>query len=157
SQVYPQTVFVGMDLTAHDGDDNPLGLITSSSALFSEFDFQYGGPVGDALDTVGVKWAVSGNQPWFIEKAVTHDGLDALQSGGIGHGKRWKVEALFLGPATLTFWWKVSSEAGADRLTLMLNGTEQFGVSGEVDWEQRNLSLPVGVHTLAWIYAKNDT
>ena len=59
------------------------------------------------------------------------------------------------GPGTLSFWWKVSSESGYDFLRVMVDNTEAGKISGEVDWQQRELTFPAGAHTIRWCYSKD--
>jgi hypothetical protein len=71
--------------------------------------------LAEALDTPGWAWA-TGTIPWIGQTTVTHDGVDAGQSGAISHGEQSWMETTVAGPGTLTFWWRVSSESGYDYL-----------------------------------------
>jgi hypothetical protein len=62
---------------------------------------------------------------WFTQTEETHDAVDALQSGGIGHGQSTGVTAEVHGPGTLSFWWKTESE-GLDRFHFLLDGEVLF-------------------------------
>ncbi len=92
--------------------------------------------------------------PWFGQPFVTHDGVDAAQSGPSGDLQSSGLTASVTGPGTLTFWWKVSS-AGGDPLFFMLDGSVRFSIDGEVDWTPVTISIPSGSHSLAWVYLKN--
>jgi hypothetical protein len=59
------------------------------------------------------------------------------------------------GPGNITFWWKVSSEPGADFLRFIVNGTQIASISGQVNWERKAISIPAGMQTARWVYAKN--
>jgi hypothetical protein len=61
------------------------------------------------------------------------------------------------GPATVVFWWRVDSEQNFDWLNVELDGTNQFRISGPVAWEQKNVNVPAGTHTLRWVYAKDQS
>src|SRR5206468_3437980 len=94
---------------------------------------------------------------WFGQTNVTHDGVDAAQSGAIGDSQQSWVETTVAGPGTLNFWWKISSEFGYDFLSFLINGVEQSGkVSGEVDWQQKTVDLPPRNQTLRWQYSKDS-
>lgn len=110
-----------------------------------------------ALDTTNLVWSTGGNAAWAGTNAVTHDGVDAAQSGLIGHSQSSYFETTVVGPGVLTFWWKVSSEAGYDHLGLNLDGTPLISISGEVNWQQRTQSVGVGTHTLRWVYSKDGS
>ena len=77
---------------------------------------------------------------------ITDDQRSTLQLTGVA------------GPATVSFWWKVDSEATFDFLTVELDGVQPFGgISGHVDWQQRTIDLPAGQHTLHWHYGKDGS
>jgi hypothetical protein len=108
----------------------------------------------EALDTIGTPlvWRTGGSGLWFGQSAVTHDGVDAAQSGPISELGSGGLATTLTGPGTLTFWWKVSSETNHDALHFFLNGSEQANISGEVDWQQRTISIPAGTQNLEWNY-----
>ena len=109
-----------------------------------------------ALDTAS-SVATSGDAPWAPQIAVTHDGVDAARSGVITDDQRSTLGVTGIqGPATVSFWWKVDSEATFDFLTVELDGVQPFeGISGDVDWQQPTIDLPAGGHTLRWQYTKD--
>jgi len=118
-------------------------------------------PLAEALDTTGLIWTTSGNLPWFYQTTTTKDGLDAAQSGAITHSQTSSLETTLVGPGTMTFWWKVSSESNYDFLRFFLNGVEQTGslarISGNVDWVQKTVNIPTGNHTVRWSYTKDGS
>src|SRR5207247_759980 len=92
----------------------------------------------------------------LAETSAFFSGGGAAQSGAIGDGQVSWLETTVAGPATLSFYWKVSSESGWDFLRFYIDGVEQPGsISGEVDWRQRSVALTSGSHTLHWAYAKD--
>jgi hypothetical protein len=108
----------------------------------------------DALDDPDLNWTDGGNRPWLYQTSVTHDGRDAAQSGRIGHGQSSSLQTLVIGPGTLSFWWKVSSEP-RDRLSLYLNDSLHTQISGIKSWRRVELPLPDGIQVLRWTYRKN--
>ena len=63
-------------------------------------------------------------------------------------------------PASLKFWWKVSSEAPWDFLRFRIDGAETpeaRGISGERAWEQKIIFVPAGTHVLSWAYSKDGS
>src|SRR6185436_11647023 len=66
-------------------------------------------------------------------------------------------ETTVVGPGTVSFWWKVSSEPSSDRVVFFISGTEQARLSGEVDWQQRSFPVPSGSQVLTWTYRKNSS
>jgi len=97
-----------------------------------------------------------GNSAWFPQTAQSHDGAGAAQSGAITDNQESRLETSVVGPGTLTFWWKVSSEPDYDFLEFYLDGVLQPGaISGEIGWQQQSNNIPSGPHTLRWRYAKD--
>jgi hypothetical protein len=111
--------------------------------------------LGQALDAPSLAWTTSGNASWVGQTQTTHDGQDAAASGTIGHLGQTSFQSTFTGPGTVSFWWKVSSEANYDFLRVQVDGTDAGAISGEVNWQQRTLNLSSGAHTIHWRYAKD--
>jgi hypothetical protein len=60
------------------------------------------------------------------------------------------------GPGTVSFYWKVSSEADYDFLEFSIDDVLQDKIGGEVNWQP--MTYPVtgtGPHTLEWRYIKD--
>ena len=115
-----------------------------------------GGPLSNWTN---LTWLTFGNAPWYVQTNVTHNGLPAARSGAIGDGQESMLETTLVGPGTLNYWEKVSSEAGYDFLEFYINGqplTNLF-ISGEVDWQPQTVSIPAGNQTIRWDYAKDNS
>ncbi len=61
------------------------------------------------------------------------------------------------GVTNVSFWWKVSSEAGFDFLEFYTNGVLARAISGEVDWEPQFFNLSATTNVLTWLYRKDDS
>jgi hypothetical protein len=121
-------------------------------------------PLPEALDTVGTSldWfygsSVGVTENWKGQSAVTHDGVDALQSGDvIPNGSSPFGAVSYFGtyawvPGTLTFWWKVSSGSTNGGLHFQIDDVEQIAIFNEVDWQQRTFTIPAGRHMFQWRY-----
>ena len=57
--------------------------------------------------------------------------------------------------ATLSFWYKVSSEGNWDWLSVYVDDAEVDAWSGDVDWTEVTLELDAGAHTIMWVYEKD--
>ena len=116
-------------------------------------------PLGISLDThPGRSWNSGGSQSWFGQSSITCDGVDAAQNGDINHSQESWIETPVTGPGTLTFRWKVSSEANYDFLRFNIDGVEQAGrISGSVDWTLKTFNIASGNHVLRWRYTKDST
>lgn len=111
----------------------------------------------EAVDSTNLVWETGGDADWFGQVNVTHDGIDAAQSGAVGDGQTSWLETTVTGPGQLSFWWKLSSEGG-DALQFMINGVEQFAkLSGTTSWVQQKLQLEEGENVLRWQYIKNSS
>ncbi len=142
---------------------NTAGTVTSNAATLT-VDAPAPPPsdaaaLASAVNNFGANWSTSGDAPWTSQTAVSRDGVRAARSGPIGDGQRSTLEATRVtGPATVSFWWKVDSEANFDFVTVEVNGVPPFaGISGNVDWQQRTLTVPAGTHTLRWHYSKDGS
>ena len=131
---------------------NSAGVVTS---IVARLTVNHLLTLAEALDVPGYFIATDGDAPWEGHAVVTHDGIDAARSGRVSDGQNSSMQTLVNGPGTLSFWWKVSSETNADVLVFSLNGQLQNFISGEVDWTQEALDLPVGPQFLEWTYFKN--
>jgi subtilisin-like proprotein convertase family protein len=65
------------------------------------------------------------------------------------------MQTTVTGPGTLSFYWKVSSEANYDFLEFWVDGVLKSEISGEVNWQQKSFSLASGSHLLSWSYSKD--
>ena len=120
-----------------------------------------------ATDFSGSSWAAVRNQPgWFGQTVVTHDGVDALQSGFIPHAQvvgETLIPSLtttsiqLSGPGVLTFWSKVDSEANYDFFRVEVDGTVNLKQSGNVPWGLRTVEIQPGSHRVAFVYEKDTT
>jgi len=110
-----------------------------------------------AVGACNRQWITAGANGWFFQTLVSNDGWNALQSGAVGDNEQSVLETTISGPTTISFWWKVSSEAGADALSFSIDGVPQGAISGDVDWAFQTYVLAAGPHVLTWAYAKNGS
>jgi alpha-tubulin suppressor-like RCC1 family protein len=135
---------------------NPRGNVTSAIATVT---IPFSTNLAAALNATNLPWTTSTNAPaWFAQIHETHDGDVAAQSGHIGNNQQSLLQASVIGPGTLTFWWKVSSEQGFDRLWFNMDYQNwATWISGETGWQQFTFAVPAGAHTLNWAYMKDGT
>ncbi len=141
----------------------------SGNDLYGRFDVSYqvinpwltGFTLGKAvdLDAQAIIWKTSDDAPWFGTVNPTHDGVDAARSGPINNSQQSRMETELAGPGTLSFWWKVSCEDAVannyDFLAFEVDGVEKFRIDGEVDWQQKSVTLGAGTHRVSWVYSKD--
>ncbi len=116
-------------------------------------------PLADAVDAVGLVWSTGGSGGWSGQTAVSHDGVDAAQSGVVGDSQTSTLETRVNGPGALSYWWKVSSETGCDYLRFYVDDVLQSGsISGEIGWQAKScMIIGTGTHTLKWTYSKDNS
>jgi hypothetical protein len=113
--------------------------------------------LADALDLTGYTATSGGAAPWTPVTAgsLTFDGSDSAGSGKITHSQASSMKVTVEGPKKLSFRWKVSSEAGKDNLSLVVDNVVLESISGETAWDLRTIALPAGSHQVEWRYSKD--
>ena len=116
--------------------------------------------LGEAVNAPKLNWQTGGDADWFAQTTESHDGLHAARSGAIGdNGSTW-IEATVAGSGTLSFWWRVSSEGGADFLEFLVDGQVVTSISGtKAGWtEESAIAISGnGSHSLRWRYRKDGS
>gem|GEM_PF-1882146 len=133
---------------------NDVGLVSSKpiTVVVSE-------PIpldGNFFGLPDLSWQTSGNAPWFGQTNVNYQGFPAAQSGSIANSAQSTLEGGVIGPGTLSFWWKVSSETNYDWLVFE-SATVTNRISGEIDWQQQVVQVRPGIQTLRWRYEKDKS
>ena len=117
---------------------------------------------GECLNVPSFTFSIGGDATWFRDRTVTHDSDTAMRSGAIGDGQTSWIETSVSGAGTLTFWWKVSSEAykGSiyDYARFTVDGDAAVpDIGGEIDWRCETVTITgSGAHTLRWAYVKDS-
>ena len=153
---FPQTVSTGTSVDGNTAVGNRWGI-----------DFVHNAPgitLNQALDNDYLAFTTGGDAPWSGQTtAVSFYGGSSGQSGVLGGGQSAWLQTTVVGPGTLSFHWKVSSEAAddltgtrGDLLEVFVDDDLQPGaISGEVDWQQKNIFVPAGSHIIKWVYSKD--
>ena len=115
--------------------------------------------VGGYRDYIGgivLSWDKSpftfgGNAPW------RYVADDILRSGDISDGQTSSAEMFVVGPASVSFKWKISSNWG-DRLRFAIDADYVSEISGSMpDWVERTYTIESGEHALRWVYSQGYT
>jgi subtilisin-like proprotein convertase family protein len=109
-----------------------------------------------AMDAPAQVIVSSGDLAWRPQALYSHDGSDAARSGDIGDLQDSLMSTQVTGPAKVTFYWGISSEADYDFMRFYLDDVERAAISGEVGWTRKEFVIPAGTHTLKWAYIKDD-
>lgn len=135
------------------------GIVNAYPAVYAAYLGVTPVPLGDAVDNASLSWATEGNTGWIGQDAVSYFGGSAARSGFIGNSQTSSISTTvtLAAPGTLSFFWKVSSQAFYDVLKFSINGTQKASIGGEKNWAQKTYSLGAGTNTLSWTYSKNTT
>jgi hypothetical protein len=144
----PRTLTTGTSISNSSAAGNLWGIdFSSNSSMIT---------LNQALDNSSLSFTSGGNASWFGETATAHFGGSAAQSGALGDNQSAWVQTTVVGPGTLTFYWRVSSEANYDFLEVLVDNVVQPGsISGEVDWQRQSIPITAGSHQIKWVYSKD--
>ena len=96
-----------------------------------------------AVDNCGLVFKTAGNAAWVEQGAVVYYGSTAAQGGDIADNQSTYLQTTLVGPGTLSFWWKASSESSWDYLRFFVDGVSSATpISGETAWAQQTVSIP---------------
>jgi hypothetical protein len=104
-------------------------------------------------------WTQGGNLPWTVVSDVTYQGTRAARSGAITHNQTSSMTlALQVASAsTISFAYRVSSEANYDYLRFYIDGVQQAQWSGSLDWTVASYPVAAGARTFTWTYSKDGS
>ena len=111
--------------------------------------------LNQALDNNRLSFTTGGDANWFGQNTTWHYGGSAAQSGAVLDGQTSWLQTTVQGPGTMTFYWKISTEEGYDRLIWYMDGILQWDMSGTSTWNLATIKVPSGNHTIKWEYKKN--
>jgi len=113
--------------------------------------------ISEGFETASIKapWATGGNGIWAPTFTGPHAGFVCVKSGTISHNQETWLTFPVDGPADVSFWYKVSSEADYDFLRFDVDGAAELAASGSVGWTQYSTTIGSGSHTLRWRYTKD--
>lgn len=105
-------------------------------------------------------WSFSGDANWGVTASGGgYNSTFAAKSGVITHDQTSCMYRTInlTENGILEFYWKVSSEAGYDKLKFYINDVLQDDISGVVDWAKKVYYLSAGGKTLKWCYGKDGS
>ena len=111
--------------------------------------------LNQALDNTGLTFSTSGTVNWFPQTGTWYYGGSAAQSGAITNSQSSTLQTTVVGPGTITFSWRVSSESNYDYLNVYLDTTLSDRISGIQAWAPKTVSVPAGTHSIKWTYSKD--
>ncbi len=103
-------------------------------------------------------WSSYGDESWDTTRSERHSGSFSAQSGSIEDGEETSLEvSIDCVSGDITFYRKVSSESGFDKLTFYIDGLEQGKWSGQEDWAEVSFQVREGTRTFKWAYSKDSS
>lgn len=125
----------------------------------------YNTPVGLILEdweTGGYEsfdWEFAGTSPWAIAIDQVYEGTYSSASGSIGDNRNSEMKITYnvMSNDTISFYFKVSSEASYDFLNFYIGNTMRGQWSGEVNWQQVKFAVAPGPQTFRWVYSKDGS
>ena len=102
-------------------------------------------------------WQTSGDAPWYLEENAAYEGNWNGRSGVIIDNQssnlslNWNVAFA----DTISFWFKVSSEASYDYLHFYGKDGEMGKWAGNWNWTRAKFPVAAGEHPFAWKYIKD--
>ncbi len=107
-------------------------------------------------------WIQGGDAEWTID-SDSYSGNYSAKSGTISHNQtsELSIELNILYEGETSFWAKTSSEQGGtgniyDYLEFYIDDeAAELNIGGELDWTEYTVDIPVGEHSLRWVYQKD--
>lgn len=104
-------------------------------------------------------WLFSGNQPWQLTEDDPYEGVYAAKSGTISNSQSSQIMVGYEAGSTdtVSFFYKVSSEADYDKLKFYIDGTKVGEWSGNISWTKASYPVEEGLHQFRWEYSKDGS
>ena len=102
-------------------------------------------------------WTNDPTKPWRIVAENPYEGQYCLRSGAIGNnGTTTLILSHDAGSNdSISFYYKVSSENGYDKLHFYIDNQEKNNWSGNVAWAKASYPVSEGRHSYKWTYTKD--
>ena len=104
-------------------------------------------------------WTTTGAENWMIDMNSSYNGTQSSRSGIIKDGNFTSLMYSCNVTACdfVSFWKRVSSEQGGDKLQFLVDGVVLGNWSGNADWTNQSYAIDPGQHMLEWRYTKNES
>jgi hypothetical protein len=105
----------------------------------------------------GFNWQFAGDQDWIISDDEAWEGTYSAKSGPISHSQSTEMKLVHnvASPSSISFYRKVSSEAGYDKLMFYIDNNKMGEWSGNRDWAKQSYNVSAGERTFRWVYEKD--
>jgi hypothetical protein len=106
--------------------------------------------------TLGTDYTTGGNANWAISTTAAHSPTRSAKAGTITHNQTTWMKRIING-TQVSFWYKVSSEAGYDYFNFYVDNQRQVHAAGTVNWTSFTTTMSAGSHELKWEYMKDGS
>ncbi|MDA3813684.1 MAG: M14 family zinc carboxypeptidase [Candidatus Cloacimonetes bacterium] len=110
-------------------------------------------------DFSSFQWEFTGDADWIIDPVNSYEGIYSARSGNVSDDQESvlsiNIETTYDGK--LSFFRKISSEAGYDYLTFYIDGVVIESWSGGSDWQYYNYYIEAGDHLFRWEFSKDES
>jgi len=126
-----------------------------------ELSFKVGRIVEDfeTGDFTAFDWSFGGDADWQITQDNPYEGTYSAVSGAIGNQEETQLLITIdvENDDEISFYRKVSSEAGYDYLRFYIDDNQMGEWEGEAGWEKVTYPVIAGSHTFKWSYEKDQS
>ena len=101
-----------------------------------------------------------GTYPWVIIDTFAYAGTHSVRStSALSHNQTAELTLTrtLTVADSISFYYKVSSEANYDKFHFLIDGTDMLTLSGEIDWTRAAFPVSAGSHTFKFTYAKDGS
>ena len=108
-------------------------------------------------DFSNMSWQNTSSTPWTITTLTPYEGTYCAKSGAIGNNSNTTLRIIDTATVadSISFYYKVSSEANCDRLVFKIDGQTKDEWSGNINWTRIAYPVNAGAHTYTWTYSKD--
>ena len=103
-------------------------------------------------------WDTTSTNGWVIDTNYVYEGTYSMRSKRNAVDNDISIISLnmnVLTDDTISFYTKISTENGYDKLSFMVDGILQDKWSGNYDWKRKSFAVSAGSHTFTWKYSKD--
>jgi subtilisin family serine protease len=157
AEAEPFFEFVGWEGTVTSLDNPLIFQIKSDTTLHAVFQAKAYTDDFETGNLTRLAYQSAGTLPWTVQSEHAAHGTYAARSGAIGNSQTSSLILVTnMHAGTLSFDYRVSSEAGWDRLQFWVNGVVVQEWSGEIDWSNFAYTVAAGTTKLEWRYLKDN-
>ena len=159
------TVTISLPATASSSIQEPTitylkaGLWVNYYYASATFPVKIGAVIEDweTGDFTNMAWQNNSSIPWTIITQTPYEGSYCAKSGAISSNGNTTLRITDTASVSdsISFYYKVSSQANSDKLVFKIDGQTKDEWSGNIGWTRAAYPVQAGVHTFTWTYSKD--